>query len=74
MGVGGSFDVFAGTVKRAPKLFQRLGLEWLWRLIKQPSRWKRMLVLPKFVLLVLSVQRRQAAENLRRKTEKKRLP
>lgn len=48
IGVGGSFDVISGTVKRAPVLFQKLNLEWLYRLIKQPSRWKRMLVLPQF--------------------------
>lgn len=53
IGVGGSFDVMAGNVKRAPKLFQRLGLEWFYRLITQPTRWRRMLRLPKFVLAVL---------------------
>lgn len=53
MGLGGSLDVFAGTVKRAPKGFQKLGLEWLYRLLKQPSRAIRMLALPKFGLTVL---------------------
>lgn len=53
MGVGGSFDIIAGKLKRAPKLFQRLGLEWLYRLLKQPSRLPRMLVLPRFALKVL---------------------
>lgn len=53
MGIGGSLDVFAGTVKRAPKTFQKLGLEWLYRLIKQPSRAIRMLALPKFGFTVL---------------------
>lgn len=53
MGLGGSLDVFAGTVKRAPKIYQRLGIEWLYRLIKQPSRFVRMLALPKFGLTVL---------------------
>ena len=53
IGVGGSFDVMAGNVKRAPKLFRKLGLEWLHRLITQPTRWRRMLRLPKFVLTVL---------------------
>lgn len=52
-GLGGSLDVFAGEVKRAPDIFIRLGLEWLYRLIKQPSRLGRMLVLPKFLLLVI---------------------
>lgn len=50
MGVGGSIDVYAGTVKRAPKAFQRLGLEWFYRLLKEPRRYKRMLLLPKFLI------------------------
>lgn len=50
MGVGGSFDVLSGKVKRAPLLWQKLGLEWLHRLISMPSRWRRMLVLPQFLL------------------------
>lgn len=41
MGVGGSFDFLTGKVKRAPGFWQFLGLEWLWRLILQPKRWKR---------------------------------
>jgi N-acetylglucosaminyldiphosphoundecaprenol N-acetyl-beta-D-mannosaminyltransferase len=50
IGVGGSFDVFAGTVKRAPAVFQRAGLEWAYRLLSQPSRWRRQLALPKFAI------------------------
>jgi N-acetylglucosaminyldiphosphoundecaprenol N-acetyl-beta-D-mannosaminyltransferase len=53
MGIGGSLDVFAGEVKRAPVFFQKAGLEWFYRLIKQPSRFIRMLALPKFGLTVL---------------------
>lgn len=53
MGVGGSLDVLAGKVPRAPEWMCRFHLEWLGRLVQQPSRWKRMLVLPKFALLVL---------------------
>jgi len=53
MGLGGSLDVFSGTVKRAPVFFQKFGLEWLYRLLKQPSRAGRMLALPKFGLTVL---------------------
>lgn len=53
MGVGGSFDVLAGRVKRAPLLFQRLRLEWFYRLLREPSRYRRMLVLPKFALKVI---------------------
>ena len=45
IGVGGSFDVMAGNVKRAPKLFRKLGLEWFYRLITQPTRWRRMICL-----------------------------
>ncbi len=53
VGVGGSFDVLSGQVKRAPFLFQRLGLEWLYRLIREPYRWRRMMALPKFVWYIL---------------------
>ena len=49
IGCGGSIDVLAGEVKRAPKIFIKLHLEWFYRLLKQPSRWKRMLVLPQFI-------------------------
>lgn len=49
IGCGGSIDVIAGAVKRAPKLFIKLHLEWFYRLLKQPSRLGRMMVLPKFV-------------------------
>ena len=48
-GLGGSLDVFAGNVKRAPKAFQKLGLEWLYRLMKEPRRIGRMMKLPKFL-------------------------
>ncbi|MDD3270946.1 MAG: WecB/TagA/CpsF family glycosyltransferase [Syntrophomonadaceae bacterium] len=53
IGVGGSFDVIAGIKKRAPKLFIMLNLEWLYRLLTEPARWKRQLALPAFVLAVL---------------------
>ena len=45
-GLGGSLDVFAGTVERAPEKWQKLGLEWLYRLKKEPWRWRRMIRLP----------------------------
>ena len=48
--LGGSADVWAGNVRRAPKLFRKLGLEWFWRLIRQPSRIGRTMKLPKFYL------------------------
>ncbi|WP_144939691.1 WecB/TagA/CpsF family glycosyltransferase [Paenibacillus sp. 32O-W] len=50
IGVGGSLDVIAGKVKGAPEIWKRLNLEWLYRLIRQPSRWRRQLVLPKFAI------------------------
>ena len=53
MGVGGVFDIFAGELKRAPKWMISLGLEWLYRVIKEPFRIKRLMVIPKFLLLVL---------------------
>lgn len=53
IGVGGSFDVIAGKVKGAPERWKKLNLEWLYRLIQQPSRWRRMLALPVFVWKVI---------------------
>ncbi|MBC8944412.1 lipopolysaccharide N-acetylmannosaminouronosyltransferase [Xenorhabdus indica] len=49
MGVGGTYDVFTGHVKRAPKIWQNLGLEWLYRLLSQPSRIHRQIKLLKFL-------------------------
>lgn len=59
MGVGGSFDVWAGKVKRAPLIWQKLHIEWLYRLIQEPTRWRRMLVLPQFVLQVFKERKRK---------------
>ncbi len=53
IGAGGCIDVFAGNVQRAPEFYCKHGIEWLYRLIKQPSRFVRMLALPKFGLKVL---------------------
>lgn len=53
IGVGGSFDVLAGMVPRAPRMWQRTGLEWLYRLIQEPSRWRRQLALPRFAFAAL---------------------
>ena len=50
VGLGGSLDVFAGTVKRAPEAWQKLDLEWLYRLLKEPRRIGRMMKLPLFVI------------------------
>ena len=52
IGVGGSLDVIAGAAKRAPDFFQKYRLEWFYRLLKEPSRFKRTLTLPKFMRLV----------------------
>ena len=53
LGVGGAFDFVAGITRRAPVWVQRLGLEWLYRLMRQPWRWRRMATLPLFALLVV---------------------
>lgn len=55
MGVGGSFDVIAGKVKRAPLWMQKLGLEWFYRVIQEPKRmWKRYLIgNTKFIWLLI---------------------
>lgn len=52
-GQGGTFDYEAGKIKRAPVIFQKLGIEWLWRLILQPSRIFRMVVLPIYLLKII---------------------
>lgn len=48
-GLGGSLDVYAGRVERAPEIFIRLGLEWFYRLLRQPSRIGRMMKLPQYL-------------------------
>ena len=53
-GCGGSLDGFSGRVPRAPEIFIRLNLEWFHRLISQPSRWRRMLRLPLFLIKMLA--------------------
>lgn len=58
MGVGGAFDFIAGIVPRAPMWMQQIGLEWLFRLYKQPWRWRRMLRLPLFLYAVLRYRER----------------
>lgn len=52
MGVGGTFDVVSGNVKWAPKIFRKTGTEWLYRLLKEPTRWRRQLALPRFLWLL----------------------
>ncbi len=53
MGVGGSLDVLAGRTPRAPAWLRRLHLEWLYRLVREPRRWRRQLALPRFAWMVL---------------------
>ena len=74
IGAGGSLDVFAGVAERAPERWQRLGLEWLYRLKREPKRFVRMLALPKFLALALLEPKKTrraneaaAAERLRRR-------
>ncbi len=62
LGVGGSLDVWAGTAARAPEKYQKAGLEWFYRLMKQPSRIGRMMALPKFGLTVLLCGKRVRKE------------
>lgn len=54
IGVGGSFDVWSGIIERAPVIYQKLGLEWLYRTIKEPQRFKRIFPnIPKFIIRVI---------------------
>lgn len=63
MGVGGTLDFIAGVTPRAPVWMREHGLEWLYRLMRQPWRWRRMLALPRFALAIwrerLALRRRQ---------------
>lgn len=52
IGVGGALDVLAGNVKRAPIVWQKMHMEWLYRAIKEPKRFKRLMVIPKFLMKV----------------------
>ncbi|MEH7082665.1 WecB/TagA/CpsF family glycosyltransferase [Neobacillus drentensis] len=56
MGVGGSIDVLAGEVQRAPRIWQKLNLEWFYRLISQPTRWRRMLAIPRFIIQIFKLK------------------
>lgn len=57
IGIGGSFDVFAGDVKRAPRIFRQLSLEWLYRGLSDLGRFKRLLKLPVFLFTVITKPR-----------------
>lgn len=54
IGVGGAFDFIAGRVPRAPEVVRRAGLEWLYRLWREPWRWRRMLALPRFAVAAIA--------------------
>jgi N-acetylglucosaminyldiphosphoundecaprenol N-acetyl-beta-D-mannosaminyltransferase len=59
VGVGGSLDYLAGAAKPPPGVVHAIGLEWLWRLVRDPKRWRRQRVLPRFVILVLLARMRR---------------
>lgn len=59
MGVGGSFDIFAGNLKRAPKVFIKLNLEWLYRIIKEPKRVLRLKSIPLFLTVAINEKRKK---------------
>ncbi len=64
IGVGGSFDVWSGKINRAPLIFRKFGLEWLYRLLKEPNRFSRMFpTLPLFVLRVILNKKNIKKEN-----------
>jgi N-acetylglucosaminyldiphosphoundecaprenol N-acetyl-beta-D-mannosaminyltransferase len=63
IGVGGALDVFAGKVKPTPEFIRRHGFEWLYRLYREPSRFKRMLDLPRFILLAVSLRGKRNIPN-----------
>jgi len=63
IGVGGSFDVYGGVVKRAPKWLQRVGGEWLWRLMQDPRKIKKVRNLPRFVWQVLRERSQQESSS-----------
>ncbi|WP_088809723.1 MULTISPECIES: WecB/TagA/CpsF family glycosyltransferase [Listeria] len=52
MGVGGSFDILSGTIKRAPKIIIKLRIEWIYRFVTNPSRWRRFFAIPQFMRAV----------------------
>ena len=65
LGLGGSLDVFAGVAQRAPAFFVDHNLEWFYRLIKNPSRFGRMMKLPLFLVHVAGSKRKSAKKNKR---------
>ena len=55
-GVGGTIDVLSGVARRAPPFWRNLGLEWFYRLIENPKRWRRQLALPRYLSLVMRLK------------------
>ena len=53
IGAGGSLDIFAGSAKRAPEIYRKMKIEWLWRMIREPGRFGQLILLIKFCLIVL---------------------
>lgn len=64
IGVGGSFDVWSGVINRAPEIYQKLGLEWLYRTVKEPKRLKR--IFPTLPLFILKVMKERLVPNVNR--------
>ncbi|MCX7926328.1 MAG: WecB/TagA/CpsF family glycosyltransferase [Fimbriimonadales bacterium] len=62
IGVGGSFDVYAGVVKRAPRWMQRTGCEWLWRLVQDPRKIKKVRNLPRFAWQVWRARKQESPQ------------
>jgi N-acetylglucosaminyldiphosphoundecaprenol N-acetyl-beta-D-mannosaminyltransferase len=60
MGIGGSLDVWAGRARRAPRLMQAIGIEWLYRLVHEPRRLRRQLTIPHFMAIVVAKRARDA--------------
>lgn len=63
IGIGGTFDFIAGEAKRAPVFMRNNGLEWLYRLYDEPSRWRRMLKLPLFAINVIFLNNSSSSSN-----------
>ncbi|WNS78288.1 WecB/TagA/CpsF family glycosyltransferase [Domibacillus sp. DTU_2020_1001157_1_SI_ALB_TIR_016] len=73
IGVGGSFDILSGRICRAPELFRKLGLEWFYRLLCEPKRIKRQMVLPVFALQVFVERVRRGSGAVEVKSTKTRV-
>lgn len=55
-GVGGTIDVLSGVARRAPPFWRNLGLEWFYRLMENPKRWRRQMALPRYLSLVMRLK------------------